>query len=99
MAAKVLLIEEHAHGVTEVGIDYDIITVDLFAARKLDATSTAAIMKDMGNRCRCVNLSAFFAGNLGKCLADAAEATHDVIDAMGVLRVRNHGEETGAVPG
>ena len=71
MAAKILLIEEHAHGVTEVGIDDDVITVDLFAARKLDAAGTAAIKKYAGDRCGGVNLSSVLTGHLGKGLANS----------------------------
>ena len=50
MAAKILLIEEHAHGMTEVGVDYDVVTVDLFAARKFDAAGAAAIKKHARRR-------------------------------------------------
>src|ERR1700722_13010082 len=98
MAAKILLIEEHAHGVTEVGIEYDVITVDLFAARKFDAAGTAAIEKHAGDGCGGVNLSPFFTGNFGKGLADSAKSAHDVIYAMSMLGVRNHGEQPGTVP-
>ncbi len=98
VAAKILLVEERAHGVTKVGVDYDVVTVDLFAARQLDAAGAAAIQQDTGDRCGGVYLSAFFAGDLGEGLADAAKPTHDVVHAMRVLRVRNHGEQTGTVP-
>ena len=98
MAAKIFSSKSMLMAVTEVGIDHDVVTVDLFAARKFDAAGTPPIQQYAGYGCGGVNLSAFFAGNLGKGLADSAKSAHDVIHAMRMLRVRDHGEETGTVP-
>jgi len=92
VATKVLLIEQHAHSMAEVSVEYDVVTVDLFAALKLHAAGTAAIKKHASNRCGGANLGPFFTSNLRKGLADAAKTTHDVIHTMSVLSVGNHSE-------
>ena len=98
VAADTLIVEERGHRVAEVGINDDVVAMNLFTARQLNANGAAAVEENPRDRLRGLNLSVFCAADLGKCVADAAEPAHHVVHAVGVLRLRNHGKKARTVP-
>src|ERR1700761_1694245 len=98
VASETLFLKECAHGMAEVGVDHDIIGVDLFTAGQFDPAGAAAIQEYAGHRAGSVDLGAFGTGDLGEGMTDSTKTAHNVVHAVGVFCVRDHREETGTIP-
>jgi hypothetical protein len=102
VATETLLLEERAHGMAEVGVDYDVVTVDLFATGQFDAAGAAAIQQHATHRTGRVDFGAFRASDLGEGVTDSAKPAHDVVHPMRVpvygIMVKRPGQSHGDIP-